>query len=132
MRAWIAVCLGVVAAVAGCGSAGPAPQPPAAATPSPPSRSELARRQDAACEALGPRLTECAIADAKASMTKTELVELDLPHTAPRHTAEFIEKCRKQELSSRQVRVYEGCLHQETQCEALLACLDHVKPQAAS
>jgi hypothetical protein len=89
---------------------------------------ELERRKGAACEELGPRLTECAVADARATMTPAELAKLDIENTAPVHTREFVKSCKGQALSSRQVRVYEVCLREETSCEPLLACLENAKP----
>jgi len=94
-----------------------------------PPRSELQRRQDAACERVIPRLTECAVADARAKMSPEELAKLDLERTAPIHTRENLKKCKASELSSRQVRVYEVCDREETECAALVACLDNLHPK---
>lgn len=89
-------------------------------------RTEIEVRRDAACEELGPKLTSCAIADARATMTAEELAKLDLEKTAPAHTEEFIDECKKQQLSSRQVRVYEVCLREESECDPLIECLANV------
>lgn len=94
-------------------------------------RTKIEIRRDASCEALGPRLTACAIADARATMTAEELAKLDLEKTGPKNTDEFIAGCKRQQLSSRQVRVYEVCLAEETECDPLIACLDNVNPTAA-
>jgi len=99
--------------------------------PGPAPATEIERRRDAACEALGPRLTQCAVDDAKKTMSPEEVAKLDLDKTAPVHTRKFIESCKEQQLSSRQVRVYEVCLHEETACDPLIACLDNAKPGAA-
>ena len=99
--------------------------------PVPDPRPAIEVRRDAACEALGPRITDCSIADAKATMTAAELAKLDLEKTAPKHTEEFVAECKRQQLSSRQVRVYEVCVAEEHECEPLLACLDNVNPTAA-
>ncbi len=96
----------------------------------PPDMTELAKRQGAACEALGPRLTECAIADARATMPPAELAKLDIENTAPIHTREFVKSCKAQSLSSRQVRVYEVCMREETECGPLTACLENASPSA--
>lgn len=105
--------------------------PPAADATAPPDhRTELERRRDAACEQLGPRMTDCAIADARRTMTPEELAKLDVEATAPLHTREFVKDCQQQSLSSRQVRVYEVCLREETACEPLIACLDNANPTA--
>ncbi|MBL8621157.1 MAG: hypothetical protein JNK64_07630 [Myxococcales bacterium] len=124
----LSIVVALVAGLAACGSkpraADPLPDPPAD------DRTEIERRRDAACEALGPRLTECAIADARATMSPEELAKLDIEKTAPVHTRKFVEQCQSQALSSRQVRVYEVCLREETECEPLIACLDHAAPEA--
>ncbi len=94
-------------------------------------RTELEIRRDASCEALGPRLTACAVAEARRTMTAEELAKLDLEKTAPVHSEEFTTECKRQQLSSRQVRVYEVCLVEETECDPLVTCLDNVAPTAA-
>jgi len=91
--------------------------------------SELQRRQYAACERIIPRLTECAVADARANLPPEKLAELDLEHTAPIHTRENLAKCKAGTLSSRQVRVYEVCDREETECGPLTDCLANALPQ---
>ncbi len=117
----------VLVVALGCGDK------PAARAPdnrdNPPVQTELERRRDAACESLAPRLTDCAIADARATMSPDELAKLDLEKTAPVHTQKFLESCKAQTLSSRQVRVYEVCQREESDCEPLIACLDNASPQ---
>jgi hypothetical protein len=124
--------LACAVAMLGCGGNG---KKPVAPDPAPPkveaeSRSEIESRRDAACEALGPRITACAIEEARATMSPEELAKLDLEKTAPVHTEEFIAECKRQQLSSRQVRVYEVCLKEETECEPLITCLDNVNAPA--
>ncbi|MBK9032015.1 MAG: hypothetical protein IPL61_11925 [Myxococcales bacterium] len=97
----------IALAVAACGGSHPAPSSPDEPAPPPDRRTELERRRDAACEALGPRMTDCAIADARATMSPEELAKLEIESTAPVHTKKFVESCQAQSLSSRQVRVYE-------------------------
>jgi hypothetical protein len=94
----------------------------------PPPETELQKRQYAACELVIPRLTACAVADAKAKMSAEEYAKLDVEHTAPIHTRENVKKCKRDYMSSRQVRVYEVCDREETECEPLVACLDNAKP----
>ena len=113
--------------VLACGGGGANTRPPDP-DPTPP-LPELQVRQEAACEQAGPRLTECAIADAKATLPPEEVAKLDLEKTAPVHTREFIKECTAGYMSSRQVRVYEVCLREETACDPLLACLENAKPQ---
>src|SRR4051794_29613972 len=118
-------------AAVGLGCGGPAKTPTTGPDnhPTPTDdRTQLEIRRDAACGQLGPRLTACAVAEARATMTKEELAELDLEKTAPVHTEEFIAECKQRQLSSRQVRVYEVCGAQETECDALLSCLDNANP----
>ncbi len=91
-----------------------------------PATTEIQQRQAAACEQLGPKITACAIADARATMSAEDLAKLKIEETAPTHTRKFIEGCLEPALSSRQVRVYEVCMREESECDALLACLEHV------
>lgn len=133
LHALLGITLAVVA-LAGCPSkAKPAddtlPENRGGDTP-PDTRTEVERRRDAACEALAPRMTSCAIEDARRTMTPEELAKLDIEATAPIHTREFVKSCRTQSLSSRQVRVYEVCLREETACDPLIACLDNASPTA--
>lgn len=104
----------------------PAPAPAAAAP-----RSPIERRRDAACDALGPRITACAVEDARADLTAGKIGKADFDRdTAPdiraKNTEKFVDECKSHAYSSRQVRVLEVCPHDETQCEPLLACLGHL------
>ena len=94
--------------------------------------SALQRRQRAACDALGPKLTQCAVADARASMSPAELAKLDIVHTAPKHTEVFIDECNGEQYSSRQVRVLEVCFREESDCNLLTDCLANIKPAASA
>jgi hypothetical protein len=131
MRYIVLVLMSVV--VTACGASKPVtPLPPADDKPQVlpmPAKTELEKRQQAACQAVGPTLTQCAIADAKASMTPEKFKDLQIEQTGPKHTAEFIDNCTKSPYSSRQVRVLEVCFAQEPQCEPLIACLDNLNPQ---
>jgi hypothetical protein len=127
---WPLLCaLAIVAACGGKDTPPEAPADPVAPAETEPGETEIDRRRDAACEALGPRLTDCAVADARKTMSPDEVAKLELDKTAPAHTRKFIESCQAQALSSRQVRVYEVCLREETECEPLMACLDHARPK---
>jgi hypothetical protein len=94
-------------------------------------RSEIERRRDGACETLGPKITACAVADAKAELAAGRMKQKDFDaNTAPdvqrKNTEEFVKKCTSVRYSSRQVRVLEVCQQQETECEPLLSCLDNL------
>ena len=131
----ILVCV-MIAAACGGGGGGGSPATgsttPDHATTTKDDRTELEVRRDAACEALGPRITQCAIEDARATMSAEELAKLDLEKTAPAHTEEFVTACKQQQLSSRQVRVYEVCIAEESDCEPLMTCLDNVSSSSSS
>ncbi len=127
LGAWMAWFV-VAASLPGCGPKA-APSAGAIASIAPTVQiSELQRRQRAACAALGPKLTQCAVADARASMSPADLAKLDIAHTAPKHTEVFIDECNAEQYSSRQVRVLEVCFREETDCELLTECLANVKP----
>lgn len=134
-RSLVLVCMASLMACGGGGGGGGGPTgsttPADRSTPPAATRSELDVRRDAACEALGPRVTACAIEDARATMSAEELAKLDLEQTAPAHTEEFVRACKASQLSSRQVRVYEVCMREERECEPLMACLENANPGTA-
>lgn len=94
-------------------------------------RSEIERRRDAACDTLGPRITKCAVEDAKKELaagktTKQQFEQNTAQGVLDKNTAEFIKQCRGAQYSSRQVRVLEVCQQQETECEPMLSCLENL------
>jgi len=96
-------------------------------------RTAIEKRRDAACETLGPKVTQCALDDAKKALAAGQVKQKDFdestkPAILKKNTEEFIAKCQhpKTEYSSRQIRVLEVCQEQESQCEPLLACLDNL------
>ena len=96
-------------------------------------RTDIEKRRDGACEALGPKITSCALDDAKQALAagkvkQKEFDETTKPEILKKNTEKFIESCKapKTPYSSRQVRVLEVCQQQESQCEPLLACLDNL------
>lgn len=112
----------------GCG--GSAATPPAAPA-TPPAKTEFQRRQEAACDELGPKLTQCAYESAKRTLTPEQMKKQHVEEKRADHTALFVEQCRAQQMSSRQLRVYEVCMREERECEPLISCLEHAKPQNA-
>jgi hypothetical protein len=97
-------------------------------------RTEIEKRRDAACTTLGPKITACAVEDAKRDLAAGKVKQKDFDlNTAKevqaKNTEKFIEACEKTPYSSRQVRVLEVCQREETQCEPLLACLDNLNKQ---
>jgi hypothetical protein len=94
-------------------------------------RTPIERRRDAACDALGPKLTACAVADARADLAAGRIDQRQFDdHAAPRRqqqlTADWLAKCKGARYSSRQIRVLEVCFREETECGPLVACLDHL------
>jgi hypothetical protein len=129
---------------AGCGGTmqtGTGPAMPAPATdpePAPPAdpRTPIQRRRDAACDQLGPRITACAVEDARTSLAAGKIdqrqFELDTaPGVQRKHTEEFEQTCKGAAYSSRQVRVLEVCAREETRCAPLLDCLGHLSDRPA-
>jgi hypothetical protein len=121
-----------LAGAAACGGAPAAGPAPAAASPAPPdARSEIQRRRDAACDALGPRITACAVEDTRADLAAGKIDQRQFERdTAPpvlrKHTEKFVEACKGSSYSSRQVRVLEVCPREESRCAPLLDCLGHL------
>lgn len=92
-------------------------------------KTEFQRRQEAACEQFGERLTQCAYEDAKRTMTQAEMAKEEVEAKRPEHTKTIVDQCKKQQMSSRQIRVYEVCMREERECEPLITCLENAKPQ---
>lgn len=97
-------------------------------------RTEIEKRRDAACETLGPKMTACAVEDAKRDLAAGKVKQKDFDANTSKdvqakNTEEFVKACEKTPYSSRQVRVLEVCQREETQCEPLLACLDNLNKQ---
>ena len=117
-------CLLVVVLLA-CGSKQtPSHDPP---PPPPDHRTPIEKRRDAACDTLAPVLTDCAVADAKATMTPEAYAKLNPEELRGKHRQEFLKAC-KVDMSSRQVRVLEVCFRAETQCGPLAECLANLAP----
>ena len=122
--------------VAACGSKQPAPVSNAGSGsadtgPVKDTRTEIEKRRDAACETLGPRITDCAVEDAKkalaAGKVKKEQFDKDTaPDVLKKNTSKFIDECTAPQYSSRQVRVLEVCQKEETECGPLVACLENL------
>jgi len=97
-------------------------------------RTALEKRRDAACETLGPRMTSCALEDAKADLAAGKVTQKQFDQDTAsgvlkKNTEEFIKACEKAQYSSRQVRVLEVCQKEEPECGPLLACLDNLNKQ---
>ena len=93
-------------------------------------RTELEKRRDAGCEQLQPTLTECAIADAKKSLSKEEYAKLKPDELRAKHKQEFLKECTGSSMSSRQVRVLEVCHREEKECDPLAECLKNLQPES--
>lgn len=133
MRSLALVLTAVV--VASCGGsqsagAGGPPGDDTAATPAD-TRTELERRLEAACDALEPRLVACAVDDSRAELaagriTQQQFDDLTAPKWQDALRKKWATECNRRDRSSRQVRVLEVCFAEETECEPLLDCLEHL------
>jgi hypothetical protein len=136
-----AIVIALAATLAACGSkqqpavensgsgdtAGPGPQD---------TRNEIEKRRDAACESLGPRITKCAVDDARIALAAGQIKqaqydEITRKDVQAKNTDEFVDSCKqpKTPYSSRQVRVLEVCPKEESECEPLMSCLDNLNKQ---
>jgi hypothetical protein len=93
-------------------------------------RTPIQKRRDAACDALGPKLVQCAVDDAKRDLATGKITQKQFDaDTAPKWRdglrADWDKKC-KVDMSSRQVRVLEVCFHEEQECAPLVDCLHHI------
>jgi len=93
------------------------------------SRSPIEKRRDEACEHIQPKLTQCAVADAKATMSAKELADLKPDELLSAHKQKFLKQCKSSAMSSRQVRVLEVCDREESECDPLADCLKHLEPE---
>jgi hypothetical protein len=96
-------------------------------------RTPLEQRRDAACEQVQPRLTDCAVEDAKREvergrMTKAEFDKLKPEELRGAHKQKFLKECKGASMSSRQVRVLEVCYREEKDCDPLAECLKNLEP----
>jgi hypothetical protein len=128
VHAWLALAM-----LACGGGAAPTAEPTTPSTPPPAAdtRTAIERRRDAACDQLGPKLTACAVEDARASLTAGKIDQAQYDRdTAPaiqrKNTDEFDRACKSTTYSSRQIRVLEVCFQQEPACGSLLDCLGHL------
>jgi hypothetical protein len=131
----------VLGAAAACGGGGGAASEPAATAstpaaqpePSPATEAEAERKlraaQESAVEALCERLVDCAIEEARASMTPEQVAELDVEDTGAR----LRDKCEGEgatsTLSPRQIRVVQRCVNLDATCDDLQACVAEAKKQ---
>lgn len=88
----------------------------------------LEKRQEAACDGVGRTLFGCALEEARASMSPKEFAKLEPAQLEPEYMRRFLDECLENDMSPRQVSVFEGCL-QDTRCEVFVPCLDSARPQ---
>lgn len=106
-------------------------------SPSSDTRTPIEQRRDAACDQLGPKLTACAVEDAKADLTAGKITRSQFDSdTAPavqrKNTDEFLRACKAKAYSSRQIRVLEVCFRDAPACSALVDCLGHLNDEATT
>lgn len=131
-RALPSLLIGAALWLAACGGGSGQTTPPKEPEAPKPEMTEMQRRQGAACEALAAKLTQCAYESAKRALTEEELKKEQVVEKMPEHTKQLTDECKQQQMSSRQVRVYEVCMREESECEPLMSCLEHAKPQKAA
>jgi hypothetical protein len=106
-------------------------------TPPPPqdTRTPIEKRRDAGCEQVGKMSAHCAVEDsnkrfAKGEISKTEHEQALEPKIVRALTDKYTSECRSKPLSSRQVRVMEVCMREETECGPWESCIANMQPQA--
>ena len=136
MKPLVGLSVGLLIAAA-CGAS--QPPPPAnggsagSAAPAADSRTPFEQRRDAACKQLAPKLTACAVEDAKADLaagkvTQEQYAQDTQSGVLAKNTDLFVEKCTGwRDMSSRQLRVLEVCFAQESECGPLRACLENLQ-----
>lgn len=98
-------------------------------------RNDFQKRLATACESVGKRITDCAVADAKKEVEAGRMTQKDFdlntkPEILEKNTEAFVKKCDVPEMTSRQVRVLEVCHKEETACEPFVDCLSHLNEPA--
>ncbi|GAB4512345.1 MAG: hypothetical protein Tsb0020_30350 [Haliangiales bacterium] len=131
-------------ALLGCGGADSATTRPAEASaqaePSPAAADEAERRrkalaalearQRAVCDASAKPIFDCAVEDARATLSPEEFAALDPAQLEAEHRRVYTRDCAATDMSLRQIEVYERCAS-DTRCEVYLPCLDQAKPEAS-
>jgi hypothetical protein len=125
----------LIIALAACGggkSTGPSEPAPKDSGVAKDTRTPFEQRLETACMNVAKKLTACAVADTDADLaagktTQKEHDELVAPKYTEALTTKSFDQCNQPDKrSSRQIRVLEVCLEEETECEPLLDCLDHM------
>jgi hypothetical protein len=105
-------------------------------TPTPPAdtRTPIEKRRDEGCEQVGRKSAACAVEEsnrkfADGKITKTEHEQAVEPKVVRALGDKYIAECRHEQLSSRQVRVMEVCMREETECAAWQSCIANMQPQ---
>lgn len=90
----------------------------------------LQEAQEAACHRVAPKVTDCAIQDARTTMPPEKFAEMarDLDELAARNTEQFLSRCIASDMSPRQVEVYETC-PLDASCARFLSCTDRATPR---
>jgi hypothetical protein len=133
-RIGLALALGLALGLGlGCGGSTTAVQDQGSAAPKD-TRTAIERRRDTACEQLGPALTACAVADAKADLASGKITQAQFdkdasPDVQRGLTKQWLDKCEVP-MSSRQVRVLEVCYREEQDCDPLTQCLQNLQPKS--
>ncbi len=129
--------------LAACGSKSNESTTPSGTSSDPPppmkdTRTEFEKRLDAACSALGPTLTTCAVSDANEKLRtgeikQAEFDEITKPAIIEKLAREWRETCyQPAKFTSYQVRVLEVCKQSETECGPLQDCLDNLNKRPLS
>jgi hypothetical protein len=115
------------------------PSSPATTTTTPPpptdTRTPIEKRRDEGCVKVGKMSARCAVEDsnqrfAKGEITKTEHEQAIEPKIVRALADKYTSECRHIDMSSRQVRVMEVCMREETECGPWQSCIANMQPQA--
>ncbi len=90
----------------------------------------LEARQQAVCEASAKPIFNCAVEDARATLSPEEFAALDPAQLEAEHRRVYTRDCAASDMSLRQIKVYERCAS-DTRCDVYLPCLDQAKPGAS-
>jgi len=92
---------------------------------------KIEKAQNAECERMCPRVTGCALEDAKKHLDSEKIKEEKLVEKMPVLEKKCVDECKKNPLSLRQLRVYVKCNNDaESSCDEFLKCMEESQPQS--
>jgi hypothetical protein len=126
MRRPGAIVCAALFALLSCGG-GTSESSTASTAPEPSPEQKLLAAQESAIEAMCERLVDCAVAEARETMSPDEVAKLDVDKRARLLRDDCEAEGAQSRLSPRQIRVVQRCVNQESSCAEFETCLQEAK-----